>query len=291
VLIDWFTVAAQVVNFMVLMVLLKIFLYDRIIQAMDAREKDIQQRQQAAEERRAKADEAARSFHERKASLEERREELLSEARSEAETQRGELLKDARREVDRRRRRWLENLDRDKEAFVDRFRELATEQIIAVVRAVIRDLADSQLETQALKMFKHNIRQLSEAGRRELKQSALEAGRRVRLISSFKVAADARRGLTRVLHDTIDKDLDIEYLRDPDLLLGVELKTADKKVAWNLNHYLNDLKTEIQAGIKAQKKGSAKKTDQESDETADEPNGRQTETTSAAREKGSDDGT
>ncbi len=40
-LIDWFTVGAQVVNFAILVWLLKRFLYKPIIDAIDAREKRI----------------------------------------------------------------------------------------------------------------------------------------------------------------------------------------------------------------------------------------------------------
>ena len=40
-LIDWFTVVAQVVNFLILVWLLKRFLYKPILDAIDAREKRI----------------------------------------------------------------------------------------------------------------------------------------------------------------------------------------------------------------------------------------------------------
>ncbi len=36
-LIDWFTIIAQIINFLVLVALLKYFLYGRILQAMDRR--------------------------------------------------------------------------------------------------------------------------------------------------------------------------------------------------------------------------------------------------------------
>jgi large-conductance mechanosensitive channel len=39
VLIDWFTVVAQVINFLILVWLLKHFLYQPILDAIDAREK------------------------------------------------------------------------------------------------------------------------------------------------------------------------------------------------------------------------------------------------------------
>ena len=54
-LIDWFTVGAQVVNFLILVVLLKKFLYGPITQAMAAREAKIQAQITEAETRRQEA--------------------------------------------------------------------------------------------------------------------------------------------------------------------------------------------------------------------------------------------
>ncbi|MCF8123589.1 MAG: hypothetical protein K9K34_14360, partial [Desulfarculaceae bacterium] len=76
-LIDWFTVAAQVVNFLILVWLLKHFLYDRIIKAIDQREADIAARSEEAE---AKQDAAAR------------KESELAQRRRELEEQSGSLL-------------------------------------------------------------------------------------------------------------------------------------------------------------------------------------------------------
>ena len=52
-LIDWFTVCAQIVNFLVLVALLKHFLYGPILRAMDAREQTIAGRLAEAQQKAA----------------------------------------------------------------------------------------------------------------------------------------------------------------------------------------------------------------------------------------------
>ncbi|MFQ3186924.1 MAG: F-type H+-transporting ATPase subunit b, partial [Marinomonas primoryensis] len=52
-LIDWFTVIAQLINFLVLVWLLKRFLYRPILNAIDAREKRIADELADADEKRA----------------------------------------------------------------------------------------------------------------------------------------------------------------------------------------------------------------------------------------------
>ena len=54
-MIDWFTVVAQIINFLILVVLLKYFLYGRITAAMEQRQQEIATRWNDAERDREKA--------------------------------------------------------------------------------------------------------------------------------------------------------------------------------------------------------------------------------------------
>ena len=55
-LIDWFTVSAQVVNFLILVWLMKRFLYKPILHAIDAREQRIAKKIADADAKRAEAE-------------------------------------------------------------------------------------------------------------------------------------------------------------------------------------------------------------------------------------------
>ncbi len=59
-LIDWFTVVAQIVNFLILVWLLKRFLYKPILDALDAREKKIAKELADADLKKTEATEGAR---------------------------------------------------------------------------------------------------------------------------------------------------------------------------------------------------------------------------------------
>ena len=61
-LIDWFTVIAQVINFLILVWLLKRFLYRPILNAIDAREKRIAAKIADADEKKQKRRSNAKSI-------------------------------------------------------------------------------------------------------------------------------------------------------------------------------------------------------------------------------------
>ena len=71
-LIDWFTIAAQALNFLILVWLMKRFLYKPILNAIDAREKRIATELADADAKRAEARRSATSSSTRTRSSTER---------------------------------------------------------------------------------------------------------------------------------------------------------------------------------------------------------------------------
>ena len=132
--IDWFTVAAQVFNFLVLVYLLKRFLYGPIIDAMTRRENNIAARQQGADEKARLADETAQSYRDKINKLEAQRQALLAQAKEEAHAQRAALLEQMRAEVAETGEHWRKEAEREKDAFLKDLRRGISRQVSVVAR-------------------------------------------------------------------------------------------------------------------------------------------------------------
>src|ERR1700677_5110648 len=96
-LINWFPVVAQVINFLILVWLLKRFLYKPILQAIDQREKGIATQLAQAEAKRAEAQKQCDDFQHKNEAFDQERASLLKKAEEEANAQRQRLLEDARK--------------------------------------------------------------------------------------------------------------------------------------------------------------------------------------------------
>ena len=140
--INWFVFLAQIFNFLLLMYLLKRFLYGRIIKAMDDREAKIAARFAEAEELKGKANEAAELYEKRNQMLNEKKEIMLNEATMAAEAKRKELMEKVREEVDQVKARWQDMLVREHDAFFYDLRQRAAKQLYATARKALADLAD-----------------------------------------------------------------------------------------------------------------------------------------------------
>jgi len=129
--IDWFVLLCQIFNFLLLMYLLKRFLYGRIIKAMDDREAKIVARFAEAEELKIKANEAAELYDKRNQLLSEKSEQMLNEATMAAEAKRKELMEKVRAEAELIKVRWQDMLASEQEAFFQDLRQRAAKQIYA----------------------------------------------------------------------------------------------------------------------------------------------------------------
>jgi len=241
VLINWFTVIAQIVNFLILVVLLKYLLYDRIVRAMDERERKIQLRLKEAEEKEQAAEREVESLREKNRDFDEKREKMLAQAKEEAETRRRELTQEARKGVTNLRLVWQEAIQREKESFVQDLRKMAATQVYAIARRAFEDLADADLEERMVDVFIARIQKMKKREREALAASIKEAGGEVVIRSAFEIPPKIRKEMTQALHRHLNDEINPHYETTSDLIAGIELKTRGRKIAWNLQHYLDTM--------------------------------------------------
>ena len=99
-LIDWFTIGAQALNFLILVWLLKHFLYQPILNAIDAREKRIAKELADADAQKAEAQKEHDEFQKKNEEFDQQRAALLTKATDEAQAERQRLLDEARKAAD-----------------------------------------------------------------------------------------------------------------------------------------------------------------------------------------------
>ena len=239
--IDWFVFLAQIFNFLLLMYLLKRFLYGRIIKAMDDREAKIAARFAEADELKTKAEEEARLYEKRNQSLNEKKETLLNEATLAAEAKRKELMEKVRVEVDAVKARWQDMLVREQDAFFYDLRQRAAKQLYATARKALSDLADADLEERIVEEFLRRVKDLDEEKSAQLRKAISGGGNRVTIRSAFGISAPRQTQIEEVLKKQITNGFTIRYLQEPDIVSGIEMRVNGHKIAWSLNEYLETL--------------------------------------------------
>lgn len=243
--IDWFTLLAQIINFLILVGLLTYVLYRPIGRAMERREERIASRLQEAETKHQEAEEEAASYREARQQLENEREQLLTQAREAAEQRRAALLEEARREVDEVKTDWREAIRREQSEFLTDLRLRLGQELTQAVRNALADLADEDLEARMVSVFVRSLQDLDEDQRTTLREAVRQSDGAVVIQSAFPITSDQRRELTEALQDQLGDQIDVRCEVSEDVVAGIECQTGGRKLAWSLQSHLDDLEERI----------------------------------------------
>jgi F-type H+-transporting ATPase subunit b len=231
-LIDWFTVAAQVVNFLILMWLLKRFLYKPVLAAIDEREKRIAAELQDAEKKKAEALKEQADFQHKNEEFDRQRASLLLEATNAAKIERDKLLEAARKDAEALRSKLQKSVHDELENVNRKIVTLAQREVFSIAYKVLMDLAGASLEERMIDIFSQRLRDLPDKQKEDLK-AALQASSASVLVRSASVA-----GAVAAL---LGKETGIEFEVKPDLIGGIELVANGQKLAWSIADYLTSL--------------------------------------------------
>jgi F-type H+-transporting ATPase subunit b len=237
-LIDWFTVLAQIVNFLILVFLLHRFLYNPILNAMAQREKRIANDLETAERKRREAREEIESYRQKKAELDEKRQEFLHKAEKEADVRRHDLLQKARAETEEIRSRWQRAIEQEKAAFLSDLRRRVSQETYRVMRSALADMADVTLEERIVAVFLARLADLPESEREALADETADSWQ---INSAFDLPDEHHEEIERVVKDKWGYNGRLEFNTQPDLIAGIELVAAGHKIAWSLDSYLDSL--------------------------------------------------
>lgn len=250
-LIDWFTVGAQALNFVILVWLMKRFLYQPILNAIDAREARIAKELAEAATTKATAEKERDEFQHKNKVFDEERAALLSKATGEAKAERQRLLDAARAAADAQKVKSQEALRNEAADFNLTLRRKAQTEVFAVARQTLTDLASTGLEQRAAVVFMDRLRALDADAKNQLKQALKTAKEPALVRSAFDLSPEQHAEIQAALNETVAADVPLRFETDAELVSGIELTTPGQKVAWSIAEYLGALEKSVEDLIAA----------------------------------------
>jgi F-type H+-transporting ATPase subunit b len=248
VLIDWFTVGAQVVNVVVLAVVLKVVLFDKVVAAMQRREEAITTRIRDAEARERGAADAEEAFLARSRQLEQERQGRLLEAQDDADRRRSDLLAEARTHVAELRAGWEAGLRRERTTLLSEVRRRTGEQACAVARQALVDLADGDLEAQVVRTALRRIEQSPGPLQTLSRGPNRDQAATVSITTSFILPDDLAEQLTTTVAARLGVDVaDVRLDRDAGLVCGLAIHACGWSVSWSIDSYLEAVVEDVDA--------------------------------------------
>jgi len=245
VLIDWFTIGAQAVNFLVLVWLLKRFLYKPILDAIDAREDRIAAEIADADEKQAEARKERDEFREKNEAFDQQRASLLLEATDEVSAERQRLLDEARAEADATTAQRREALKREQQNLNDEITRRTREEVFAVARKTLTDLAGASLEERMSGVFTRRLRELNGEAKTHFAAGLMAEPGSAIIRSAFEMPSEQQEEIRRAISETFTVEINVQFETAPELISGIELTANGHKVAWSIADYLGSLNKSV----------------------------------------------
>lgn len=270
-LFDWFTVIAQVINFLILVWLLKHFLYKPILNAIDAREKRVADELANAKSKEAEAEKEKEEFKHKNEEFDQQRAALLNKAKEEAKAEHQRLFEEVRKEASDLRAKQQEALRDDEQNLIRELSHRTQQEVFNIARKVLQDLAGTSLEERTVDVFAQRLRNLKSEEKKQLASALSTSPGQVLVRSAFDLPQAQQDLIKKTIEETLGIEIQPKFETAPELVNGIELTTNGQKVAWSIADYLTSLQKSIDELTKEQPKGKAKPKPEKESKTEQEP--------------------
>ncbi len=257
--INWFTVIAQVINFLILVWLLKKFLYKPILDAVNEREKKITDQLQDAADKKATAEKEQDDFKKKNEDFDGQKKVLMDKAVVDADTEKRKLIEKAKVEANTLRT----NMEKvSKENQLNDNAEIAKktqQQVFAITRKALTDIASVNLEKESVNSFIKRLKKLKKEEKKQFIDAFKSKSNVIVVRSAFELSTKQQKKINVSVHEILDTEARLQFKITPEIINGIELSTNGYKVAWSFLEYLNSLEKNISETIEEKEKPELEK--------------------------------
>ncbi len=247
--IDWITVVAQIANFLVLLWLLKRFLYRPILDGIDAREKEIAERMSEATVIRESAQATEADYQTQIASLRQGREGLMEESRQAAEAERDALLAEANTQIARERQEREKQRAEEALRYSRELHDTGAHALVSLTRKALKDLSDETLEQRIVSQAAARSAAMSE----QLKQAAGEQTN-AKITTQYPLPQDLQEKLITEFKQTLP-NCGLTFTVDPEQSPGLNFRLGGAQLGWTVDSYMNGLEELLRDGLSVRNRG------------------------------------
>lgn len=255
--IDWFTTFAQIINFLILVWLLKKYLYSPILDAINSRENKISEQLAHAQTAKLQAEKEQEEFRHKNENFEQQRAEMQNKAINETDILKKKLLNDARAEYESSRAKWFETLQTEQQELSHEIISKTQTEVFAISREVLSSLASKSFEESACEVFIRTLKDLNIEEKNKLILELNKSSGHALIRTVFDLENKDKTALQKAIKENLSDKIDINFEINTNLINGIELITGNHKISWNINDYLSAMEKEILAVLNTGNKNEA----------------------------------
>ena len=249
--IDWWTLLAQILNLLVLIWLLKKFLYKPMLGIIEQRQSLIATEIEQAKDATREAEAQLAEYQKKVAEFDVRRNALFQEAMEEANSFKEKLTGESKQAIQMSKKNWQLELSQEKQSFDEGLQNAIISNFKVFANDALHDMADENLISRIIAKFYDQMDKMSAADRKKFGDSLLETKKVIIETDEAldKKTKDALKAYILKWCEVKGKTIKFEYKENHSLICGLCVKTGEQMISWNLAAYLEEFKNNMDAAF------------------------------------------
>ncbi len=249
--IDLFTFCAQIFNLLLLLYLLRRFLYLPVLKAVVERQKYIQRELRKASIAHTKAQELEAVCEKRIAEIEVERQQILASTRKQAEELAQRLTVEAQTQFEQAQKQWKKRLASQEQTFELAIGELVVAHFQKFANSALTQMADVNLNELIIEKLQEKIKNLPMRKKQEFAE-AYQNKKMILVQSAQKLDASKKDELKRFISQQfgLSDEVKFKFAVNNKLVSGIAVQADDQLIAWNLATYFDEFQKNMKNDVR-----------------------------------------
>jgi len=234
--LDWSTFILEIINFLILVWLLKRFFYKPVLNVINRRREEIQKKISEAEGVKHEAESLKSDYENRLADWENEKATARTTLHKEIGAQRKKMLEELHAAIEQEREKERVLNQRKIENELHKNEKLALEQALAFTSRLLTRLASPQLEYGIVQAALEDLDKLSDEQKTFLQKAYAQARNPITVSSAFPLAKEHTAAIEEQLAGILNQPPRCEFRQDAELLAGLRICVG----SWMLKATLQD---------------------------------------------------
>ncbi len=165
--------------------------------------------------------------------------------KEEINVKRDKLLDDAHQAAEVISAKRLEAIQRAQKTLADEITRETQDQVFAISRKTLRDLADTGLEERITQAFMRQLQDLDDNTKLDLAETMTKSSEPVRVRSAFDLPEAQQIAIRHAIKEISSADPPVDFEVASNCIGGIELISSGRKIAWSIDEYLTSMQQSI----------------------------------------------
>lgn len=234
--LSWSTFILEIINFLVLVWILKRFLYRPVLNVLEKRREKIAQTLNEATERQTQAVALEKQYQGRLDEWELEKQQARESLQQEIQTEKNRRLEQLQNELTSERKKAAVLDARQQSESLKHVQHTAHKQAAKFASKILIATAGPEQESRLFDLFMNELEKLSDDNINRLRDACTNSECNIIVTSAYPLSKDQQQQLTQLLSTLYEQPITISYSQDTNLIAGLRVTMG----AWVLHLNLQD---------------------------------------------------